>query len=282
MAADALAGAAGQHRDLGLLAGWRLGDDPDVRELWRGHAPGRLHAVSEARFRRHRGLGDLQSLDRGPAHGEPRDRLVPADRLEQLDFGQALESGRTSRGLLDESKRKAEAPTEASDLTDPAELERAQRAVAEQLAWAEQAEQRKRAAAEEQSRERLREASEREGAIERRLGELSAREDELRRSREGLVDAQDEARRSEKSLQLALDAAQMGTWEWQIATDRSHWSDKSKEIFGVDGMHPEFTLEPPGAGVVPDAVLDGGRLRVLPQAHGTDGAFAVRLRRAHG
>lgn len=44
--------------------------------------------------------------------------------------------------------------------------------------------------------------------------------------------------------------------------------------------HPEWTLEPPPAGAVPDAVLDGGRLRVLPQRHGVDGAFAVRLRRA--
>jgi 16S rRNA (cytosine967-C5)-methyltransferase len=45
-------------------------------------------------------------------------------------------------------------------------------------------------------------------------------------------------------------------------------------------QHPEFTLEAPPAGVVPDAVLDGGRLRVLPQQHGFDGAFAARLRRA--
>jgi 16S rRNA C967 or C1407 C5-methylase (RsmB/RsmF family) len=30
---------------------------------------------------------------------------------------------------------------------------------------------------------------------------------------------------------------------------------------------------------VPAAVLDNGRLRVLPQLHGTDGAFAARLRR---
>jgi 16S rRNA (cytosine967-C5)-methyltransferase len=43
--------------------------------------------------------------------------------------------------------------------------------------------------------------------------------------------------------------------------------------------HPEFTLEPPPAGAVPDAVLDQGRLRVLPHAHGADGAFAARLRR---
>lgn len=43
--------------------------------------------------------------------------------------------------------------------------------------------------------------------------------------------------------------------------------------------HPEFVLEAPRAGSVPDAVLDNGRLRVLPHAHGVDGAFAVRLRR---
>ena len=44
--------------------------------------------------------------------------------------------------------------------------------------------------------------------------------------------------------------------------------------------HREFTLEPPPDGAVPAAVLDAGRLRVLPQRHGTDGAFAARLRRA--
>lgn len=46
--------------------------------------------------------------------------------------------------------------------------------------------------------------------------------------------------------------------------------------------HPDFTLEPPPAGVVPHVLLDGGRLRVLPQRHGTDGAFAARLRRRAG
>jgi 16S rRNA (cytosine967-C5)-methyltransferase len=44
--------------------------------------------------------------------------------------------------------------------------------------------------------------------------------------------------------------------------------------------HPEFVLEPPPTGTVPDPVLDAGRLRVLPQRHGVDGAFAARLRRA--
>ncbi|MBC8088853.1 MAG: 16S rRNA (cytosine(967)-C(5))-methyltransferase RsmB [Phycisphaerae bacterium] len=43
--------------------------------------------------------------------------------------------------------------------------------------------------------------------------------------------------------------------------------------------HSDFTLEPPPPGTVPAAVLDNGRLRVLPQQHGVDGAFAARLRR---
>src|SRR6185312_13237248 len=43
--------------------------------------------------------------------------------------------------------------------------------------------------------------------------------------------------------------------------------------------HPGWKLDPPPEGVVPAAVMDDGLLRVLPQRHGTDGAFAARLRR---
>jgi 16S rRNA (cytosine967-C5)-methyltransferase len=43
--------------------------------------------------------------------------------------------------------------------------------------------------------------------------------------------------------------------------------------------HPDWTLDAPPSGVVPDSVLDEGLLRVLPQHHGTDGAFAARFRR---
>ncbi|MDB4893273.1 MAG: hypothetical protein JWL61_5128 [Gemmatimonadetes bacterium] len=43
--------------------------------------------------------------------------------------------------------------------------------------------------------------------------------------------------------------------------------------------HPGWTLEPPPEGVVPASVLDNGLLRVLPQLHATDGAFAARFRR---
>ena len=46
--------------------------------------------------------------------------------------------------------------------------------------------------------------------------------------------------------------------------------------------NPEWVLEPPPDGAVPPAVLDAGRLRVLPQKHATDGAFAARLRRTRG
>jgi 16S rRNA (cytosine967-C5)-methyltransferase len=43
--------------------------------------------------------------------------------------------------------------------------------------------------------------------------------------------------------------------------------------------HPDFRLDPPPEGTVPPQALDGGLLRVLPHRHGTDGAFAARLRR---
>jgi 16S rRNA (cytosine967-C5)-methyltransferase len=43
--------------------------------------------------------------------------------------------------------------------------------------------------------------------------------------------------------------------------------------------HPTWRLDPPPEGAVPSATLDNGFLRVLPQRHGTDGAFAARLRR---
>lgn len=43
--------------------------------------------------------------------------------------------------------------------------------------------------------------------------------------------------------------------------------------------NPGWVLDPPPEGVVPSTVLDRGLLRVLPHLHGTDGAFAARLRR---
>ncbi|MDP9206231.1 MAG: 16S rRNA (cytosine(967)-C(5))-methyltransferase RsmB [Gemmatimonadota bacterium] len=43
--------------------------------------------------------------------------------------------------------------------------------------------------------------------------------------------------------------------------------------------HPDWILDAPPEGSVAPELLDAGRLRVLPQRHGTDGAFAARLRR---
>jgi 16S rRNA (cytosine967-C5)-methyltransferase len=55
--------------------------------------------------------------------------------------------------------------------------------------------------------------------------------------------------------------------------------ENDEQVDAFLAAHPDFALEPPAPGVVPDTVLDGGRLRVLPHRHGTDGAFAARLRR---
>jgi len=44
--------------------------------------------------------------------------------------------------------------------------------------------------------------------------------------------------------------------------------------------NPEWQLEPPSEGVVPPETLDDGVLRMLPQRHDVDGAFAARLRRS--
>src|SRR5579862_4302616 len=51
-------------------------------------------------------------------------------------------------------------------------------------------------------------------------------------------------------------------------------NDEQVERFLAE--RPDWTLEPPPDGSVPAGVLDAGRLRVLPQRHGVDGAFAAR------
>jgi 16S rRNA (cytosine967-C5)-methyltransferase len=56
--------------------------------------------------------------------------------------------------------------------------------------------------------------------------------------------------------------------------------ENDAQIDAFLGENAEWRLEPPPPGAVPESVLDAGRLRVLPQGHGTDGAFAARLRRA--
>ncbi len=70
-------------------------------------------------------------------------------------------------------------------------------------------------------------------------------------------------------------------WCTALARSKPRRTDAQVETF-LAAEHPEFTLEPPPAGTVPATVLDAGRLRVLPQRHGADGAFAARMRRRAG
>lgn len=56
--------------------------------------------------------------------------------------------------------------------------------------------------------------------------------------------------------------------------------ENDEQIDAFLASHPDFTLEAPEPGTVSLDVLDNGRLRVLPQRHAVDGAFAARLRRS--
>jgi 16S rRNA (cytosine967-C5)-methyltransferase len=55
--------------------------------------------------------------------------------------------------------------------------------------------------------------------------------------------------------------------------------ENDEQVYAFLAANSGWKLEPPPDDAVPDDVLDDGKLRVLPQRHGTDGAFAARLRR---
>ncbi|MEA2764694.1 MAG: rRNA (cytosine967-C5)-methyltransferase [Gemmatimonadaceae bacterium] len=55
--------------------------------------------------------------------------------------------------------------------------------------------------------------------------------------------------------------------------------ENDEQVDSFLAENPNFVVEPPPEGSVSPDLLDNGRLRVLPQRHGTDGAFAARLRR---
>jgi hypothetical protein len=127
-----------------------------------------------------------------------------AERLERLELGAALESGRTARGLTADATQKAQHPQSIADLTDPDALERARSSLSDAIAWAEHAEQQVRRDAESRARPRLGEAAEQERSIERRIGEVESRGersearlpgpvlDRLRRAREAMRSAANE------------------------------------------------------------------------------------------
>ena len=55
--------------------------------------------------------------------------------------------------------------------------------------------------------------------------------------------------------------------------------ENDEQVDSFLAENQEFTIEEPPGDAVSHEVLDNGRLRVLPQVHGTDGAFAARMRR---
>jgi hypothetical protein len=148
--------------------------------------------------------GDREGSGRASAGLAREHGAAMAERLERLELGAALESGRTARGLVSDATQKAQQPQSVADLTDPEALERARASLSDAIAWAEQAEQQVRRATEEKARPRLSEAAEQERSIERRIGELAGRGersearlpgpilDRLRRARDAMRSAANE------------------------------------------------------------------------------------------
>ena len=61
-------------------------------------------------------------------------------------------------------------------------------------------------------------------------------------------------------------------------------AENQQQVAAFLASHPEFAVEapPPEAGIPPQCLSPEGHLLMLPHVHGTDGAFAVRLRRSGG
>jgi 16S rRNA (cytosine967-C5)-methyltransferase len=56
--------------------------------------------------------------------------------------------------------------------------------------------------------------------------------------------------------------------------------ENEEQVESFLAQNRDWRLEAPPTGAVPAETIDAGYLRVLPQLHGSDGAFAARLRRA--
>lgn len=61
-------------------------------------------------------------------------------------------------------------------------------------------------------------------------------------------------------------------------------SENQQQVAAFLASHPDFAVEPPPAeaGIPAHCLSPEGYLLMLPHVHGTDGAFAVRLRRSGG
>jgi 16S rRNA (cytosine967-C5)-methyltransferase len=58
--------------------------------------------------------------------------------------------------------------------------------------------------------------------------------------------------------------------------------ENEEQVTSFLERHADFEVEPPRSGVMAELLGSEGELRVLPQRHGLDGAYAARLRRRPG
>jgi PAS domain S-box-containing protein len=76
-------------------------------------------------------------------------------------------------------------------------------------------------------------------------------------------DIEARSRESEERLSLTLSAAQLGTWEWRIGEDTGWWSERSRQLLGLDGNGPDVTL-----GAFLSAIVQEDRSRVQTAIRG--------------
>src|SRR5205085_5117286 len=85
-------------------------------------------------------------------------------------------------------------------------------------------------------------------------------------------------RESEERFRLAAEAAGLGVWDYDLANDRREWSDRLREIFGID-MEIEPKLALAEACIIP---ADRDKfMRTLHNARANDvgrfeGSFRIR------
>ncbi len=77
-------------------------------------------------------------------------------------------------------------------------------------------------------------------------------------------------------FKLALAASGIGVWHFDIATDKSHWDDKTREIFGVEAGSPEVPRDIWHSHLHPDDKERAERAHDL--GPGSGGVTAIRYR----
>lgn len=145
----------------------------DLDEL-RGEAKERADALRRA-------IADLPQLGADPASARGSAALgrehagAMAQNLERLDLADAVESGKSASNAFRGAEDKAHAQGSPWDFGEEDALKRAQQAVREQLAWAEERLRQKQQDAEARARSALNQASGKEQDFARRAGNLAGR-----------------------------------------------------------------------------------------------------------